>query len=439
MAGPLLVSVFVLVAGVAFGQDAAPVKAGDRAPEIDWSKIVQSPESAKYQPSLTGQYTVLQFLPPVTPNAQAIDHWNELIAKFRDQPVQFVWIASEDWSVVQPFLREHPMNGWLLIDEKNAAARAYGCEMGGDAIVDPSGKITGFTPFPDPQQLSGVLDGKAVAIARGTEDDQVFKLLEGGRVRLETEPERMDLPRTPERPDIAPSYEVYISASKTNGTDGSSGPDFWVQRGFDLKTMVSMVYEKDLSRVVLPNALDNDDKYDFVLVLPKEEDEKTIHELVERAIEKQFKVSAAVESKPAEVYVMSAIKGKTPPAKTGNDSFGGGFTSASGFEFSLPAGTPPTPEAMKKAVEDLLKRPENTGISNISAGNATMDQFRQDLERGLGRPVIDETGLDGVYDLLIQGNAKNTEEFIRMLREQTGLVLTPATRGIEILTLRSLN
>jgi uncharacterized protein (TIGR03435 family) len=86
-----------------------------------------------------------------------------------------------------------------------------------------------------------------------------------------------------------------------------------------------------------------------------------------------------------------------------------------------------------------LKHPENTGLSNISAGNATMDQFRQDLERGLGRPVMDETGLEGAYDLEVHGNAKNNEEFIRMLREQTGLVLTPATRSVEILTLRSLN
>ena len=95
------------------------VKAGDRAPEIDWTKIVQSPESAKYRPGLTGQYTVLQFVPPVTANAQAIGQWNKLIAKFKDRPVQFIWIASENWSAVQPFLREHPMDGWLPIVGKN--------------------------------------------------------------------------------------------------------------------------------------------------------------------------------------------------------------------------------------------------------------------------------------------------------------------------------
>jgi len=47
---------------------------------------------------------------------------------------------------------------------------------------------------------------------------------------------------------------------------------------------------------------------------------------------------------------------------------------------------------MKKAVEALFKRLENIGLLNISAGNATMDGFRQDLERGLGRPVIGGTG-----------------------------------------------
>ena len=94
---------------------------------------------------------------------------------------------------------------------------------------------------------------------------------------------------------------------------------------------------------------------------------------------------------------------------------------------------------MEKAVHELLKHPENIGISNISAGNTTMDQFRRDLECSLGRPVIDETGLEGVYDVEVQGDARNTDEFIRMLREQTGLVLTAATRSIEVLTVRSLN
>lgn len=85
--------------------------------------------------------------------------------------------------------------------------RAYGIEMGGDVIVDPTGKIAGFTSFLQPEQLSAVLDGRAVAILRGTEDDEVVKLLEGGKVRLEADPERHHFgsPGMPANPDIAPS------------------------------------------------------------------------------------------------------------------------------------------------------------------------------------------------------------------------------------------
>lgn len=217
MAAKLLVYLFAVGTAV-FGQDAGQVRAGDPAPEIDWTRIVRSPESAKYRPNLAGQYTVVQFLPNVTANAQAVGQWNDLIAKFADKPVQFVWIASEHWSAIEPFLREHPMNGWLLVDEKSETARACGCE-GEDAVIDPSDRIAGFTLFIDPKQLAGVLDGNAVAISRATEDDRVFQLLAGGKIRLESEPERLG---GPEKPDIAPSYEVHISPSKTKGTEGSS-------------------------------------------------------------------------------------------------------------------------------------------------------------------------------------------------------------------------
>ncbi len=267
------------------------------------------------------------------------------------------------------------MSGLLLVDEKREAERAYGCERGENVIVDPYGNIVGFTLFLQSEQLTGVLAGNAVAISRATEDDQVFKLLAGGKVRLETEPQRLDDTAVPVKPDIPPSYEVHISPSKTKGTDASSGPDFWVQRGFNLKDVVSMVYQKDPGRVLLAQPLDNDDKFDFVIVLPRPEDEETIHQLVQRAIDKHFNVAAVSESKPVEVYVMTALKGRTPRAKTGSESMGGGFTSANGFEISLPADTPPTPEAMNRAMQEMMKHPANIGLSNISAGNTTMDEF----------------------------------------------------------------
>jgi hypothetical protein len=92
MAIPLQALLLLLLSSAVFAQvpdNAAPLRAGDPAPGIDWTPVLRSPASAKYSPSLTGQYTVLQFL-PVTPNTQAVGRWNEMIAKFTDQPVQFV-------------------------------------------------------------------------------------------------------------------------------------------------------------------------------------------------------------------------------------------------------------------------------------------------------------------------------------------------------------
>jgi len=46
-----------------------------------------------------------------------------------------------------------------------------------------------------------------------------------------------------------------------------------------------------------------------------------------------------------DVYVMTAIKGKTPPANTGDVSSGGGFSwSSQEFTVAKPRGDEPTPE-----------------------------------------------------------------------------------------------
>lgn len=393
------------------------LKAGDPAPEVDWTKLVRSPESSKDTPSLAGQFTLLQFL-PLTPNRKAVARWNDLIAQFEGKPVQFVWVVSESSSAIEPFLREHPLNGWLLPDELRETASAWGCDEGTVlAIVGPSGTLLGFTSFIQPEQLSAILEGNAAGW-------------------LESEPRRFEPPVPPLQPDFPPSYEVHISPTKTDGTNSYSSDTIWMRLGFDLKAMIAMVWEKDPSRVNVPAALDNGDRFDFVMLLPRAEDEAAIHRLVRDAIEKQFNVSVVAESRPADVYVMTAIPGKTPPSA---ETFGDGFSSFRTFGFNPPPGTPNTPEAMKQVVEEMMKHPHDIGIASISADGVTMDDFRRLLEHGLGRPVLDETGLTGVYEIEVQSDAANTEAFIRNLSRETGLTLTLATREIEFLNVRLLN
>jgi uncharacterized protein (TIGR03435 family) len=270
-----------------------------------------------------------------------------------------------------------------------------------------------------------------VAISGDADDAQLDAVIAGGRVRLEAEPESTPKPKPQMKPDIPPSYDVHISPSRTRGTNSSSGPDFWVERGFDLKGIISEAYETKANRITLPAALDDGKRYDFVLAPPGEPDPETMHLLLQGGIEKYFQISVRKEKRPQDVYVMTALEGKTPQPKA--ESFGG-FIDATSTTVALPDGTPPTPEALRKAAAES---PDRASISDVSASGATIEDFRQVLEEGLQRPIIDETKLTGTYDLSVHASGSSREDFIHALRDQLGLVLAPAERTIDVLVVTS--
>jgi len=425
-----LLSLLAIPFAAVFGQNPAPVKAGDPAPNLVWTRILAGGDPG----GLFGHVTVIGFFPAVSPNESLVSSWNRLVDKFAGQPVHFVWIASESQPPLDPWLEKHPVSGSLLLDPPGATAQAYGMEFGG-AIIDADGRVAGFTfMMPEEKQIKAVQEGRAIAIKGNADDARMDAILAGTAVRLDPEPHRTPVPEG--KPDIPPSFEVRISPSKTNGTEENQGPDWWVERGFDLKTVIAKVYEKDPGRIILPDGLENEERYDFVLVPPHPMDPPAMRHLLQQAIEKHFHLSAAVESRPADVYVMTALAGKTPPAKTGDASLGFSIGwSSREFVVARPhAGGPPTPEMVREAMSSL----KFAAMSNISAENTSMADFRRALEDGLERPIIDETNLQGTYDLVVHGNARSTEEFLGMLRDQLGLVLTPEHRNIEMLVIKLL-
>ena len=359
----ILLSLLAITVAAVFGQTPAPVKAGDIAPNLVWTRILAGGDPG----SLFEHVTVIGFLPAVSPNESLVSRWNQLVAKFAGQPVHFVWIASEYQPPLDPWLEKHPVSGCLLLDPLGATAQAYGVEFGG-AIIDANGRVAGFTfMMPEERQIKAVQEGRAIAIKGDANDSQMDAILAGRAVRLDSEPHRTPAPEG--KPDIPPSLEVQISPSKTNGTNENRGPDWWVQRGFDLKAVIAKVYEKDRSRIVLPNTLQNEERYDFVLVPPHQMDPAAMHHLLQQAIQKYFHVSAIVENRPADVYVMTALEGKTPRAKTGDDSnMGGGSIGWSGTEFVVagpPGGGHPTPEMVREAVSKL-KLVFDTALSEVA-------------------------------------------------------------------------
>jgi len=429
----------VSLATCMFAQDPTSLKAGDPAPDLSVTKTVAHP----------GHFTVLLLLRPVSHNAETVTRWNNMVEHFSGQPIDFVWIANEKHDSLDPFLKDHPILGSLVLDPAEESYKAYG-EGATGVYIDPYGTIIGFSSFPEQtEQVQAVLDGRAIAVDGQPTEEQLDTFFDGSAVRLEARPHRTPPPLPPKKPDVPPSDELHITPSNADGTISSSGPDYWMRRGFELKAILAEISGVGPTRVELPAALDTGARYDFVLVPPHEEDTETINRLVRDGIAKHFHVSIASETRSMDAYVITAIQGKTPRPKPEDEAMGGSIGTswqaiAVPEAFRLPQGAKPTRKQAEEAAKRMMGSPEfrqamaMAQLTGMSAVSSSMDDFRRALEDGLHRPVIDETGLDGYYDFKLAGEAHSTDEFLRMLREQLGLVVTSARRSIAMIVARPL-
>jgi uncharacterized protein (TIGR03435 family) len=221
---------------------------------------------------------------------------------------------------------------------------------------------------------------------------------------------------------LAQAQDVQVSPSQVEGTQETSGPTFLSKKGFDLPTALASLYESEPGRIVLPAPLnDRDKRYDFLVKTSGPVDPKEMQRLMREGIEKHFRLSKSVEHREMEVYVIKAMPGRLHAV---NDKMQQGhlaLTIGSGDE-------PPAEEELQRAMKTAV-------LTEINV-TGEMTLVRMILERGLRRPVIDETGLKGEYDVRTDGHAKSTEEFLQKLKDQVGLDVFPARRSLEIFVFR---
>jgi uncharacterized protein (TIGR03435 family) len=252
----------------------------------------------------------------------------------------------------------------------------------------------------------------------------------------------------PARPDLPAAFGTHIAPTKKKPGDESEkgGDDYWALEGFQLKAVLSRVFGSHAvpfpeTRIELPASMDARNRYDFYLVLAPNERHEDRNRLMQQGIEQHFRVTITHESRPTDVYVLTAPDGQNAAIRDAPQSGGGGIGfSGFTFDFALPDGEPPTPEsfqALYPTPESLRNAIVSSGsVGGISISNGTMEEFCQTLEQGLDRPVVDETGLDGRYDIQLRGGHVSTNEFLERLRTQLGLQLTPAQRQITALVVR---
>jgi uncharacterized protein (TIGR03435 family) len=214
-------------------------------------------------------------------------------------------------------------------------------------------------------------------------------------------------------PQFRPSYQVHISPSKLapGSTSIDTAPDTWIARGYDLKSLIAEIYAVDANRIDLPSSVSNT-TYDVALVLPQDESEDQINRLLRKALLTQFNLTIASESRPMEVYVISAPKGPGPALHPHRA----------------------TQTASETQPKFVIQQQVCPGVSSagISATMSTIPEFGRTLEEYLNHPFVSEAALPGAYDFQIP-EFRSQEMLFQLLRDKLGLVVTTSHRDVEIL------
>ena len=413
-----------------FGPVAAHLKAGDFAPEVNFTEVLIPGAATPWtSAALSGRLSVLGFFPDTSHNPQAIEQWNALVRQYRQKPVQFVWITSEYNPPLAPWLRDHPLEGWVLLDPLGATGAAYGMEVPAAVLIGSDRRILGFDPamIPKAHTLDAALAGRIVTEAPQQPED--WKAFAGsGKVRLHAEPPRMPRPEDG-RPDFAPSFEVHIAPARGKGAGESGGDDFWSFQNLDLKDILSILYETARVRIQLPPALDDGSHYDVAIVLPAAESRASIFRRIVTGMADHFRVTIAPEDRLADVYVVSAVDGKPPAAKARADDPDGFSADSSSVGFEV---------MMTGHSEGGAGPPEAVPLSSIRSifVEGTTGAFCRALERQLDRPVVDETRLPGEFSFQLDAGHDPQNDFLKRLHDQLHLDVAAAERRVTVIAVK---
>ncbi len=360
---------------------------GQPAPALSLDSLLQAPRRTKPAKEVAwadfkGGVVVLEFWATwCGPCVGAIPHLNELADAFRDEPVRFLSVTDEDAGKVSAFLGKREMKSWIGLDTDKSMLKAYDIRaIPRTFLVDRQGRIAAVT-HPDllkEEHIRAVLRDEAPDLA--VADAPAF--VAGGAV-------------------AEPIFQIVIR--ETGATCGTTragrGPGYIQCDVTTLPDLIAFAFEWDsLPRTSLPESLDRTTRYSLHARAPSDQD-GTMLECLRAALRGTFGVTARVETREMDVVVCRAPSG---PGK--------GLTAAA------------TKGSSSRAGPDHF---EGVGVH--------FGTFPGQIEFILGKPVIDETGIEGQFDFKMTWKAGDQQDRLRVLLETTGIVLREERRSVEVL------
>jgi uncharacterized protein (TIGR03435 family) len=171
-----------------------------------------------------------------------------------------------------------------------------------------------------------------------------------------------------------------------------------------IKQLFSMAYGVNQSRVVGSTTLP-DQKYDFLVSLPAGQPEA-----LQKAIREKLGLIGQEQVREEEVYILKTHQGEFP-----------------GLE----------PSAGRRGYSSV-----KTKDGRLNFINATIADLSHTVEQFLDRPILDESGRTGRFDILVNwsdedGSHPDREGLKKALVQQLGIELLPDKRPLEMLVVQN--
>ncbi len=368
---------------------AQALRIGDPPPSIvDLEVLGRGPLPALDWESLHGRVVVLDFWAPwCGPCRDAVPHQNALLAEVRDLDLLWISATAESEEAVERFLEGVEMEGRIALDPGGDVARAYGVPaMPWTVVVGPDGLVAGVTR-PDSltaDHLRSLAAGEAL-------DAPVHPLARGVTAGL----------------DLGETGEALERLELRRSTPGAGKnwafeDDRLTCLGYRPVELFATAYGVRSSRVEGADALPPG-CFDLIASSPGV-DQDSFHAQLLATLEEQFAVESSRVQREVSAIVLSSGR-KTE-------------------KLLIPAA--------EKGPPSIQRSP-----GGVRLRNAPIDALTSILEELLSAPVVDETGLTGLYDFELSWDPAFPDEVLAQVRRDLGLKTARALRLIDHVVLES--
>jgi len=358
--------------------------ANQPAPEFHITKLLQAdrPE-LKSIAELKGEVVVLEFWGSwCGPCVDNIPHFNELADKMQGKPVRFISVTDEKQETVENFLKSHPVKGWIGLDADKSTFQAFKVRGRPDTVV---------------------IDAKGVVVWRTYPSRLTEKKLEDVIAGKFVNSDVSNPPAEAAHETSAPAMlEVRISTPGAGaaGCSSRTGDGLLSGKNVSLRWMIGEAYGLPENRVIFENGIDGQIKFDIHVKVPYGK-EAQLQPIARQAIELTLGLKTREEKRDMAVLVLKMDKSGMP-----------------GLKKSSPGG----------------KIQCSSGPGEIEATGQEFPYIVETLEALVGIPIIDETGLKGMYDMTLKWDYSKKEALAQAMASQLGIKVIEAKRKIAMVT-----